>query len=293
MGNAILHATLALVFISLLSANASATSVISDYCIKNHCVETAVDAIASVFKGMEIYVSPSEISAYNCKKSDFLNLTVVSPLLSTNSEIFVNGQSVCEVKGSLLPKTETCAFSLQGDEGGSQGYDSVMINVIAKSDAGFLSQPKELSKNFGIKMDHLVSDEEKAVTAAAKSAEISIAAAYSKIEEYENSGYNMTSARKFAGDSERKMDEGKENLRKCQFSSAISNYRTAKRIADAALKEANDNKNEQNSDKLSLITGKFFSTAANPVFAIMLVLVAFLGYQLYKEKNKKRTKIDL
>lgn len=293
MGNAIFRAVAMLLFILLLSSNASAASVVADYCIKNKCIETAVDAIASVFKGIEIYISPSEINAYNCKKSDFLNLTIVSPLLSTNSEISVNGQTACELKGSLLPKTETCVFSLEGGAGGSEGYDNVMINVVAKSDAGFLSQPKELSKNFGIKMNHLIPDEEKNVDSAAKSAEISLAAAYSKIGEYENSGYNMSSVRKILADSENKMAEGKEDLRKCQFNDATSSYRAAKRIADAALREAVNEKSGQNNEKLSLITGKFLSTATNPVFWIMLVLMIAFGYQLFKEKNKKGVKLDL
>lgn len=293
MGNAVYRAITALLFIIMLSANASAASVVADYCIKNKCIETAVDAIASVFKGIEIYVSPTEINAYNCKKSDFLNLTIVSPLLSTNSEISVNGQPVCELKGSLLPNTETCVFSLEGGAGGSEGYDNVMINVVAKSDAGFLSQPKELSKNFGIKMNHLVSEQEKNVDSAAKSAEISLAAAYSKIGEYESSGYNMSFVRKILGDSENKTAEGKENLRKCRFNDATSSYRAAKRIADAALREAVNEKSGQNNEKLSLITGKFFSAASNPVFAIMLILIIIFGYRLLNEKNKKITKIDL
>ncbi len=293
MVNASYRAVSVIIFILLLSSNASASSVVADYCIKNKCVETAVDAIASIFKGMEIYVSPSEINTYNCKKSDFLNLTVISPLLSTNSEISVNDQVVCGLKGSLLPKTETCAFSLQGGAGGSEGYDNIIINVVAKSDAGILSQQKELSKNFGVKMNHLVPNEEKSVAAAAKSAEISLASAYSKIEEYENSGYNMSSAMKLANNSERKIDDGKENLQRCKFSDAASSYKNAKRIADAALIEATNEKNDQNNEKLSSITGRFFSTATNPVFAITLILVAVLGYQLFKQKNKKSVKLDL
>ncbi len=282
-----------LLFILLLSSNASAASIVADYCIKNKCVETAVDAIASIFKGMEIYVSPPEIDAYNCKKSDFLNLTVVSPMLSTNSEMLVNGQAVCEIKGSLLPKTGMCVFSLDGAGGGSEGYTNTIINVIAKSDAGFLSQQKELSKNFGIKMNHLISDGEKDVITSSKSAEISLAVARSKIGEYENSGYNMSFVRKIMDDSERKMKDGADALRNCKFSDAASDYKNAKRIADAALRDATNEKNEQNNEKISLITGKFLSTATNPVFAIMIILLAILGYQLSKQKNKKSVKLDL
>lgn len=285
--------TTSLLVVLLLSANASAASVVSDYCTKNRCVETAVDAIASVFRGMEIRVSPAEISAYNCKKSDFLNLTVTSPLLSTDSDISVNGQVVCELKGSVLPKTEVCVFSLEGGPGGAEGYDNVMINVIAKSDAGILSQQKELSKNFGIRMNHLVSGEENSVLASAKSAEISLAAAYSKIVDYENSGYNMTSVRRIMADSENKMAEGKEGLRKCNFNDAASDYKNSKRIADAALREAAGEKNGQDNEKLSMITGKVFSGATNPVLAILLISMVLLGYRLYKERNKKGAKLDL
>ncbi|MBI4167892.1 MAG: hypothetical protein HY515_02950 [Candidatus Aenigmarchaeota archaeon] len=292
MVNAIYRAVSVILFVLLLSSDASAASIVADYCIKNKCVETTIDAVASIFKGMEIYVSPSEISAYNCKKSDFLNLTAVSPLLSTNSEILVNGQPICEIKGSLLPKTEMCVFSLDGAGGGSEGYTNVIINVVAKSDAG-LFHPKELSKNFGVKVNHMVSDDEKTVIAAAKSAEISLASAYYKIEEYENSGYNMSSVRKILGDSEKKMNDGREALINCKFGEAGSSYKNAKRIADAALREAANEKNEQNNDRISLITGKFFSTATNPIFAIVLILIAAFGYQLYKQKNKKGVKLDL
>ncbi|MBI4168167.1 MAG: hypothetical protein HY515_04370, partial [Candidatus Aenigmarchaeota archaeon] len=72
-----------------------------------------------------------------------------------------------------------------------------------------------------------------------------------------------------------------------------SSYKNAKRIADAALREAANEKNEQNNDRISLITGKFFSTATNPVFAITLILIVILGYQLSKQKNKKSVKLDL
>ncbi len=293
MVNPVLRPPAVFLFILLLSANASANSIVSDYCIRNHCADTAVDAIASVFKGMELHVSPNEVNAYNCKKSDFLNLTIVSPLLSTDSQISVNGERVCDIKGSVLPKTEMCAFSLEGGEGGSQGYDNIIINVAAKSDAGIFSETKELSKNFGIKINHNASDEEKNVIASMKSAQISLAAAYSKIESLENEGYNMSPVRGILADSEKSVKEGKENLRICRFNYAISNYKNAKRIADTALRDAETNKDAQNDEKLSLITGKFITSAANPVFGIMLLLVIFLGYQLKKEKKNKNVKLDL
>ncbi|MBI4177495.1 MAG: hypothetical protein HY516_03955 [Candidatus Aenigmarchaeota archaeon] len=280
-------------FMLLLSADVSATSVVSDYCKKNSCVETAVGAIASAFKGMEIYLSPDEINAYNCRKSDFLNLTVVSPLLSADSKISVNGDPVCEIKGSLLPKTETCVFSLEGGAGGSTGYDNLIINVAAKSDAGLLSGKKELSKNFGVRMNHLVSDEEKPVLAAVKSAEVSLAAAYSKIIGYENSGYNMTSPRNFLNNSENKLSEAAENLAGCRFADASAGYKSAKRMADAAAIDASDAKKGQDGKKFSMITGKFLSTAANPVFGIMLMLILVLGYKLRKAKGNKGAKLDL
>ncbi|MBI2085467.1 MAG: hypothetical protein HYT71_03060 [Candidatus Aenigmarchaeota archaeon] len=293
MANVIYRFMPAILFILLFSSDVSANSIVSDYCVRNHCVDTAVDAIASVFKGMEIYVSPAEVNAYNCKKSDFLNLTIISPLLSTDTKILVNGEIVCEIKGSVLPKTEMCTFSLEGGDGGSQGYDNIIINIIAKPGAGILSETKELSKNFGIKINHITSDDEKNVIASMKSSQISLAAAYSKIEDLENAGYNMSSARKTLIDSETSMENGKENLRICRFNYAISDYKNAKHIADAALRDAENDKDSQNNEKFSLITGKFLTSAMNPIFGIMLLLVIFLGYQLNKEKKNKSVKLDL
>ncbi len=293
MANPILRQITVFLFILLLSSNVSASSIVSDYCIKNRCIDTAVDAIASVFRGVEIYVSPNEINAYNCKKSDFLNTTIVSPILSTDSEIFVNGESVCTIKGSVLPKTETCVFSLQGGGGGNEGHDNLIINVLVKSGEGLFTETKELSKNFGIKMNHLMSDEEKNVIASMKSAQVSLAAAYSKIEDLENAGYNMSFPRKTLNDSVKNIGEGRENLKICRLNYALSDYKNAKRIADAALREAENNKGAQNNEKLSMITGKFLSSVSNPVFGIMLLLIIVLGYQLNREKKKKNVKLDL
>lgn len=293
MADSFRRAITGLLFILLLSADASAASVVSDYCKKNSCVETAVDVIASAFKGVEIYLSPNEINAYNCRKSDFLNLTVVSPLLSTDSEVYVNGGSVCRIKGSLLPKTDMCVFSLDGAAGDSSGYENLIVNVAVKSNAGLLSQPKELSKNFGIKMNRLASDEEKAVIAASKSAAVSIAAAYAKTNSYEDSGYNMTSAIALLNKSENGMLHGDESLEDCMFKDAAASYKNAKRTADAAVKDAAYAKDEQDGEKFSTITGKFFATASNPVIAAMAVLIALFGYKLYKEKNRKNVKMDL
>ena len=86
---------------------------------------------------------------------------------------------------------------------------------------------------------------------------------------------------------------GKENLRLCKFNYAISDYKNAKRIADAAMREAENSKGAQNDEKLSLVTGKFLSSATNPVFGLVFLLAVWFGYQLSKGKKRKNVKLDL
>ncbi len=285
-----------LISILLLTANASAATmetVVADYCTKNRCIDTAVDAAASIFKGMEIYVSPASVNAYNCGDSDFLNLTVKSPMLSTDSELLVNGKTICEIRGSLLPKTETCVFFIAGGNGGDEGSVNAMINVVARSEAGLLSPVKEYSKNFGVVVKRLQSDGEKAVTAAMKSAEISLMSATSKITEYENANYNMSAPRKFLAGAETKSASAKEKLRGCDFSVSLAEYQESKGLADEAMAGALSERIKQNNEKFGAITGMVASSASNPVTIVLLFAVAVLGYSLHKEKRKNKNKLDL
>ncbi len=285
-----------LLFVLLLPADASGAAletVVTDYCAKNRCADTAIDAIASVFKGVELAVSPLSINAYNCGNSDFLNLTVESPMLSTDSELLVNGKTICEIRGSLLPKTEMCAFFIAGGNGGDEGSTNVMINAVVRSEAGVLSPVKEYSKNFGVTVKRLQSNDEKDVIAAMKSAEISLMSAAAKITEYENADYNMSAPRKTLDEAETKSESAKDRLNGCHFSGSLAEYRESKRLADAATTKAASERASQNNEKLGAITGSVVSSASDPVTIVLLGAVAILGYSLHKEKRRNKNKLDL
>ncbi|MFH0889717.1 MAG: hypothetical protein V1836_01055 [Candidatus Aenigmatarchaeota archaeon] len=284
-----------LLFILLPNANAlpTAETVVADYCLKNKCIETALDAVASVFKGVEIAVEPKEINAYNCKDSDLLNITIKSPMLSTDSDVFVNGKHVCSLQGSLIPRTETCFFSVEGGNGGDDGYSNVIVNAVVKSNAGLLTPQKDYSKNFVVRMLHMPTEQEKTVIAALKASEISTVTAVSRITEYEDEGYNMSYARKYADDAEQKTYDAYKQLKDCELSSSLLSYREAKRLADFAYNKATRDRESQNNEKFNALTGRFLSSASNPITFFLVAMVALLGYCLYREKHKNKIKLEL
>ncbi len=286
---------LILPFILLPDANALPTveTVVADYCLKHSCIETAINTVSSFFKGAEMGVSPQQTTAYNCKNSDTLNVTIKSPVLSTDSEISVNGKPVCEIKGSLMPHEETCFFSINGGNGGDEGYDNVIVNVVMESKAGLLSEQKEYSKNFIVRVQHLQSNREKTAVSAMKSYEIAAASAVSKISEYESKGYNMSSARAIVSNAKTGADDARNMLVKCEIDRSISTYTDARTEADDALNTAINAKKEQDGTRLGAITGKFLSSASNPIVLVLAAVVALLGYGLHAEKRKNKIKLEL
>ncbi len=262
-------------------ANASfqslVTSVLSDYCDKNSCV----DSVASFFEGYKIEMTATSVDVPNCGNSRLLNITVHVPILSKPVAVYVNDDNVCEIQGTVLGDTEKCFFFLRGAAPRTTGIEIIKINtrITSKENRNVL-----YSKNFLMEANHVITLEETNVENAIKSADFRISAAEVRVDERKERGVNASDAESVLNEAVAKLNESKSYFNSCDLRMALDLANGARAGADSTISLASI-KSQIN---LSDITGMVSSAVAERIDFVLLVLLIVAFYFAHKRMSKKR-----